>query len=343
MKSRVCLALFAGLVTCSSFAFAAPPLADAGAPPSATTDPAAAVERAKLEEALKKAEDESKARAKDAADAAASEAKTKEEQSRAATTRAVAEAKAADLSAAEARNGKLIEHGITGGVAVGVHAPLDGGNAGVATIPYLLLLPGYWGSNSSTRAYCASSWSGGDTADATKAAQSKARKRAGILFDVAVSKLRARGTTGCDETDNEGKPANWCREAELSDDAVKQIAAWLANKSNRSESEQLTLKEDIINSISEGDWNSALAGKCFWKKFGVWVGRPLDYKSSDGTPGKDRSVSSTVAFGGAFAPNAYVSLLVGVTYGIVDDTKAALWAISAGVGGNLDIATLLTK
>lgn len=348
MKKRlVGLALSAAAVTFSPFALTAPPLADAGAPgasASAVSDAAAALEKAKLEEALKKAEEESKAHAKDAAVAAASEAKVREDQARAATTRAAAEAKTADLSAAEVRNGKLIEHGITGGVAVGVHAPLDGGNAAVATIPYLLLLPGYWGGTNSNNAYCASSWSGGDSVDATKAAQSKARKRAGILFDVAVSKLRARGTSGCDEADKDGKPRNWCKEAELSDQAVNQIAAWLANKSNRSEGEQLTLKEDIINSISESYWNSALAGRCLLRKFGAWVGRPLDYKISDsGTPTKDRSVASTVAFGLAFAPNAYVSALAGVTYGTVDDTKAALWAISAGIGGNLDIATLLTK
>lgn len=344
MKGYICLTSFVVVLACSSLASAAPPEVDAGAPPSTTGVSSPALEKAAAENpraAIQAFKDAARTDAKNLAAAEAEGEKTKEE-----LARKTSEAKVEALNAAEVRNGKLIEHGITGGVAVGVHAPLGGGNAAPATIPYIMLLPGYWGANTgATNAYCASSWSGG--ADATKAAQSKARKRAEVVFDVAVSKLRASGMTSCPakQKDSKGKePPTWCDEADLSPDEVSQVAKWLASRQRETDAKQVELRQDIVASIAERYWNSANGTSCFGRKVGVWVGRPLDYKSSDaGTPAKDRSITSTVAFGVAFAPNAYVSVLFGVTYGTNDDTKEAIWAISTGLGGNLDIATLVTK
>ncbi len=121
--------------------------------------------RAEAAEAIKKAENK-----QGVAEAAAQEAKEQ-----------AAEAK---RTAADVRSGKLIEYGVTAGVAVGFHTPLPRASGGtgldtvaVATIPYVMLVPAYIGGDDATNAYCARSWVGGEFSDAADAAKLKARRR----------------------------------------------------------------------------------------------------------------------------------------------------------------------
>ena len=108
------------------------------------------------------------------------------------------------------------------------------------------------------------------------------------------------------------------------------------------------------------EWKAAKDAACWQRRFGIWVGVPVNYDVTTTVPNGDskdtgqtasRNVKPIVAFGGAFTPNAYFSVLLGVTVATVtrDATVTTgafdrtIWATTIGLGGNLDIVTALAK
>ena len=94
------------------------------------------------------------------------------------------------------------------------------------------------------------------------------------------------------------------------------------------------------------------------RKFGLWVGFPVNPYKARITADKfgmksnvQREVNPVVSFGLAFAPNATISGLLGVTYSRVtlptmvdmEQNEAGLWTFPLGIGGNLDIVNAFRK
>jgi len=113
-------------------------------------------------------------------------------------------------------------------------------------------------------------------------------------------------------------------------------------------------KADIIRWLAEQDWNSTLRGKCWGMKFGAFLGKPLGHEVRAKVRGlglETRDFSSQLAFGATFTPNAYVSVLAGVTVGEVKRQGVegtprdprTVWAGNVSLGGNFDLAAALIK
>lgn len=107
---------------------------------------------------------------------------------------------AAEIKAAEFRSGKLIQYGVTGGVALGINIPIGRVSDGdvvqkvvaFATVPYIMFVPGYWGGDSALNTYCATQWTGTSFVDASKAAEGKAKSEAKLKYDAILARLSAR-------------------------------------------------------------------------------------------------------------------------------------------------------
>lgn len=97
----------------------------------------------------------------------------------------------------ELKSGKLIRHGITGGIGPAFHVPLHRSSneamtiapSNLSALTYVMLHPAYWGSRPEQDLYCANKWAGAsDRADAIHASEASALKRAEnrmeLLFDV---------------------------------------------------------------------------------------------------------------------------------------------------------------
>jgi hypothetical protein len=64
-------------------------------------------------------------------------------------------------------------------------------NAQTTSMPYLLVLPAYWGKPKALRDYCAAAWIGGDEYAATRAAMIVARRAANELVQAVKASIRA--------------------------------------------------------------------------------------------------------------------------------------------------------
>ncbi|WP_147470318.1 hypothetical protein [Corallococcus sp. AB049A] len=128
---------------------------------------------------------------------------------------------------------------------------------------------------------------------------------------------------------------------------------WLADVDGESGNREAR-KKDIIQWIADQDWNSTLRGKCFALKWGAYLGRTLNNEVRVRVGGggiEKRNYVPQLSFGATFAPNAYVSVLAGVTVGNVEvqgeegtpRDPRTLWSGNVSVGGNFDLAAALLK
>lgn len=107
------------------------------------------------------------------------------------------------------------------------------------------------------------------------------------------------------------------------------------------------LRLDVVN------WEYGIPARCVSHQFGFWFGYPLPFKvtvpveSTNGMQSRaEVNVKKSAAFGVGYSPNAYVSILTGVTIGTVnlspaDNDREVAFTWMIGFGGNLDIFTLL--
>jgi hypothetical protein len=140
-------------------------------------------------------------------------------------------------------------------------------------------------------------------------------------------------------------------EREFAADIVRQTQRALENLRSSDKTRQALGSEqeaNILNVLAQHGWNPTLPGKCFWKRVGVWVGRPLGYATQTRLRGDTervkREIDPVVAFGVGFTPHAYLSLLVGVTLANIEVapssgavTQGLTWAGTIAIGGNLDL------
>ncbi|MCY1033367.1 hypothetical protein OV207_18075 [Corallococcus sp. BB11-1] len=174
--------------------------------------------------------------------------------------------------------------------------------------------------------------------------------------------VKALGKADAAQRDFERYRAEYAEAAVRQDDAdradvnaaiVAQIRIWLRDSTPASQEREAS-KKDIIRWIAEQDWKSTLRGNCWKKRIGVFLGRPLNHEVRVKVGGlgiEKRDYVPQLAFGGTFTPNAYVSVLVGLTVGNVEvqgsegtprDPRTA-WAGNVSVGGNFDLAAALFK
>lgn len=99
-------------------------------------------------------------------------------------------------------------------------------------------------------------------------------------------------------------------------------------------------------------WYEDLPANCMSRTFGMWVGYPLTFKSTlpvESSPGDlERTrlgVTGVTALGLGITPNAYVSILLGVGFGLAnvsgDNDDELVVSFVLGLGGNLDLLTLI--
>lgn len=295
---------------------------------------------------------------------------------------AAAEAAAAKAKAEQAEamyrdlaSGKFIENGVTGGLALTLQTPFVGDRATVqqstavttTLTPYLLLIPGYWRQTPETNRFCASHWST-DIIRAQESADQMARQRATPVTNTLINYIQAGLTLdevqGKSCTRKQKKTDKYCAGKGLSHLQAstyhygKQIACESAAAAGcipkTPEPEQLARLIDMMAHEMLG-WTPGVRGgirQCLVRKFGLWVGFPVNpYKARitankfGETTNMEREVNPVVSFGIAFAPNATISGLAGVTYSRVSlptmvatqQNDAGFWTFTFGIGGNLDI------
>jgi hypothetical protein len=262
----------------------------------------------------------------------------------------VAEGKVKDVESALdlAKSGKLMASGITIGTAAAVQVRLRRGSdvqrgAELVVMPYLMMLPGYFGAPQPLREYCASAWGVGDDAEASAAAFAAARKTARKRFEAIVADIRIGMT-------EEQVVHTWFAghaDMEFGKVLVKQSVEY-AKENDRTRKEAREL--ELLDALTSRAWNPTLRGNCFIRSFGVWVGRPLGYTTATRLPGDpdnvERKIHPVVAMGLGYTPHAYVSVLVGLTLAKVEQDSGpekTFWATTLAMGGNIDIVGALLK
>lgn len=278
-------------------------------------------------------------------------------------------AKAAADEVANARSGKLISSGITAGIAAVTHVPFDNAlkTAAVGSMPYVMAHPFYWRSAHAQNTYCASNWSlGGDENAASQAAYGIAKKQGERSFQAAENALRPYAATSGDvpaavrENVKDTYISSAADQRELALSAIDRTITWLRVKARPNADAEWVAAEraSIVELIATLSWNPVWPGACLSRKFGIWVGIPLKYSTTtelgigNGTDARGkRDVSPTIAVGLGFSPNAYISILAGISINTIE--RAANPAVGApagdvsavtflaGIGGNLDVLTLL--
>lgn len=130
------------------------------------------------------------------------EARTSKAAAKASETAAVAAEDSADKAkahAADVKSGKLLEYGVTAGMAFSVQFPAFVGSsksfkladsASLSALPYAAFLPGYWSSAAAQNKYCASQWTG-TSAEAQVAADSLARDQVAPMVDSLIDLFKA--------------------------------------------------------------------------------------------------------------------------------------------------------
>lgn len=238
------------------------------------------------------------------------------------------------------KNGKLISYGITGGMSASVVAGFGKtrqNSPGFATMPYVMVHPAYWVSSQSFREYCASAWSSGSEADAAKAAFGAEKKKAFQFIQALTETIKAGG---------DGKTLL----DEIKDDSIKkaiQKGATELSKIN-SQAEYDDKKSLLASVLANEEWAPHWTAKCYAHKFfGLWIGKPMGYEAivTSENPQAKQKIDWGFSAGYGISPNAYLSILTGISLGkFYDDThkkERNVYGFVLGVGGNLDIFTLL--
>ena len=291
---------------------------------------------------------------------------------------------ALEAQVASLRSGQLIRFGVTGGLAFAVQTGVPYKNsstqktAGVTAMPYILFVPAYWAYTEAKSMYCSTSWGIGSEDDSVKAAQLSSSKAAARKLNELWSQIRAMHLAKHDPAPGSADIITLATNNDVGKELVETLAA--AAKSDTTDVTKVVGYDSMVFELAtdpdHGGWSSAHAatsssGKanpstmCLATKFGFWVGKPISYTSqvritdagSASPTTKSRSVDPVVAAGLAFAPNSYLSMMVGVGYGTVqqdDATNAAglvttkgqpvgTWSLTLALGGNLDIIGALAK
>lgn len=245
------------------------------------------------------------------------------------------------------KSGTLMSLGITIGNAVVAQYPVWATrdvrqeSVKVVNLPYVQVMPFYWGKPQARREYCAAAWSGGDEDTATNAAMGIARK-SGKQKAIAI-KTALRAEMGAEAIHMEYLSHLSTLDAFL---IITKLRVALAVPPT---TESTRAEREAVNQIAQWDWNPTYRDNCFGLQFGAWAGLPADYDArvEMRSVSTQREVKPAFAFGLAFSPHAYFSLLAGLSVANVREgleegdedsgVDRLLWAGSVGLGGNLDL------
>lgn len=253
------------------------------------------------------------------------------------------------------KHGKLMAMGLTGGAAFAVQTPLrtyGQQTAHVVAMPYLLVLPGYFGAREAVRQYCASSWGVGDNSTAHSAAKAAAMSAAKELLasieanlsaGAAKEVVRKKFLNDSDVFDVDDDFVAWAKSTIDAIDALRRLAP------GQRGTEEAKVLEAIVSFVL---WHPTWPASCIKRSFGLWVGLPANYEVTTKLSATDtrasREIKPNVAFGLGYSPHAYLTVLAGATIASVETpTDSGLdrtvWAGTFAVGGNIDLLGELFK
>lgn len=255
-----------------------------------------------------------------------------------------------ELNASKSAN--IIRHGVTIGLGFGLQSSLTVRSpARESVLPYLAVFPAYFWKNEAVRHYCAASWGAGDEHESTEAAKAIARKWSSRAYSAIV--LSMKGNMDWEQIGRLHLPTT------QSSGAAERAVLRLVWKSISAKGEKAAeAKADALEALANLQWDPTRPAPCGSMKWGLWVGKPLDYEAefNIAAPGEDEKrrqslkASSLMSFGGVFAPNAHFSLLAGVGPVVVPAVKndgttenVTIWNIYVAVGGNLDLLGVLFR
>ena len=292
-------------------------------------------------------------------------ARTEADDVRANEQQARAEAQEKGYTLQALRAGKLLRFGVTAGWGWAVHAPIGKlpqaprlQVSALGRLPYAAFMPAYWWSSDQRAAYCAAQWSESQ-ASANEVSRHAAQEEARQIVSRFLAETRVFQKAAA------GGPIN---EKELLTRAQKQLHrgisaehVTLALQAMGSDAAAADARDALESGIATLLYRPARLGYCAAHKLGVFVGRPVAFMATTGG-GEDaldrarfsgrHSVEPLMSVGLVLTPNAYVSVLAGMTYSTVElpsgDADGTpedyrIWSAIFGIGGNLDLATLLLR
>lgn len=253
--------------------------------------------------------------------------------------------------------GKLIRWGITAGIAPAFYQPFHYSKKaasvpGMGALTYVMLHPGYWRSRPETNIYCANRYIGQDAEDAASAAADNLSKDRAKLI---IERLLASAKVGVLKKPGAAREIMCARNNNCVSDE-REVRA-LANKVNAGGDDAEAARTTLTAIVQREtfDWRSGIAARCGSRMLGMWFGYPIKYTATiphldkDGKVERSKlDVTPIFATGLGVSPNAYISLLAGISLGKVnlppaDDDEEWVVSFLFGLGGNLDLIGLLTK
>lgn len=258
------------------------------------------------------------------------------------------------------KSGKLMRFGISGGVGPAFYAPLyskPGTSVpGVGALTYVMFHPFYWNNQTETNIYCANVWAGKDSqAAAINAADRSAREKAEKIADSLIERAKADDLADAyealDVICTEYSPNCLAEGA-----AVRKLAKEASTAGDEKEvvQKRTHARNALIDRVQRTtvDWSPGIPGKCGGRRFfGLWAGYPLKFTATVPTTLGDQATMRTrvdvtpiFAAGYGISPNAYVSILAGISLGKTnfanDNDDELVTSFVFGIGGNLDLLTL---
>lgn len=247
---------------------------------------------------------------------------------------------------AEAQSQRLMSAGFTIGYALAIATGTPWKtearmiNAQSTQMPYLLVLPAYWGKPKALRDYCAAAWIGGDEYEATRAAMIVARRAANELVLAVKASIRAglpSEQTYYELLDVTGSLTN------------ATVIYGLVKKGVEAKDtiDAQAYEDRAIGQLSQWIWNPSLKASCGWRQLGLWLGKPADFEGGiriDGTRSQS-TITSVVGLGLGYSPNSYFTILAGWTFTHLPDADGARNSSTLvfGVGGNIDALGALAR
>lgn len=261
-----------------------------------------------------------------------------------------------------AKSGRLLRFGVTAGAALAIQTPLDVSddvNVKTATLtitPYLGVLPAYWTTNEERATFCSVTGLFQDGEQGQRAATAVSRKTATIELEAMLSWLNTAGFLPGNATEAAIK-AKLVQIGKAESPYLLEEAGYLAMAARvlalPNGPEKELLRQDVVSVLAARNWRPELKAACGWYRLGLWAGRSFGYSADVSIDGHRAPLDVTpiVSFGALYMPNAYLTVMAGATYNTVVEAAAdgsaglhrPVWTGTFGIGGTLDIASLLAK
>lgn len=268
------------------------------------------------------------------------------------------------------KQGKLVRYGVTAGAAVAVHWNTSGKQEqpGVSAMPYIAVLPGWWRAMGKvTRAFCSESYLTGW--DSAQRAANQAAEDWAVETVQRVGSLDRGVTQDADSGVNDWHTLIDPEKKQPAPDAslprVRDNAAFAGASEKEVVAEFLAHPGSYPGNVYDVvGWDERKGGNCSMLWLGGYIGVPTKFTvngravESDFT--KARDFNPVVSFGVVITPISAIAMTVGATYARVQsDTPSAspvpttldeapgsyhgMFALTIGVGGNLDLVGALLK